>query len=472
MQEAHGARMHINDFTGKRVHMIGIGGSSMSGLAGLLARRGFAVTGSDNYDSYHVQAVRESGIPVTIGHQAENVHGAALVIYSAAIAPDNPERQEAARLGIPQMERATLLGQLMEGYAQAAGISGTHGKTTTTAMLAKILVDCGLDPAVHIGGDYDYIGGSTRQGAHNVFVAEACEFHSSFLQMRPTVAVVLNIEEDHLDYYKDLNAIVEAFGRFVGRVQEGGVFIGNGDDENVLRLMGTAACRCETFGFGAACDWQAQGLTTDEEGHPSFTLSYRGEPIAPLTLRVAGRFNVLNALAALATAHALGADMQKSCAALCSFENVHRRFELTSVTDGVKVYHDYGHNPVEMAGALSVACLQKHNKLWAVMQPHTFSRVKRLFKDYIHCCDAADEILITDICAAREKDPGDINSRMLVDAIAATGQNVHHTPTFDDTEAYLRTHWQPGDLVLTMGCGNINVLNEQIKRHGDTAGRV
>ena len=287
--------------------------------------------------------------------------------------------------------------------------------------------------------------------------------------MHPTVAIVLNIQEDHLDYYKDLADIANAFRKFVGKVPPEGVFIGNGEDENVLAIMKDAACRSETFGFAENCDWRPQELTLDGEGHPSFTLTFHGEPVCEMTLRVAGQFNIMNAMAAMAAAHALGADMQKAAAALSTFENVHRRFELTSVTDGVKVYHDYGHNPVEMAGALSVAKLQHANRIWAVMQPHTYSRVKRLFQDYIHCCDAADEILITDICAAREVDPGDINSQMLVDAIAATGQHVHLTPTFDDTERYLRAHWQPGDLVLTMGCGNINVLNEQIRQHGDTA---
>ena len=296
--------LNIESFRGKRVHMIGIGGSSMSGLAGLLKQRSYLVSGSDNYDSYHVRAVRENGINVVIGHKPENVHGADLVIFSAAISPENPERREAERLGIPQMERSTLLGQLMRGYTQAVGVSGTHGKTTTTAMLSKILVDCGLDPAVHIGGDYDYIGGSTRLGAKNVFVAEACEFHSSFLEMHPTVAIVLNIQEDHLDYYKDLADIANAFRKFVGKVPPEGVFIGNGEDENVLAIMKDAACRGETFGFAENCDWRPHGLTLDGEGRPSFTLTFHGEPVCEMTLRVAGQFNIMNAMAAMAAAQA------------------------------------------------------------------------------------------------------------------------------------------------------------------------
>lgn len=460
--------LQIEDFRGKHVHMIGIGGSSMSGLAGLLQKRGYQVSGSDNYESAHVADVRALGIPVAIGHKPENVRGADLVIFSAAIAPESPDRAEATRLGIPQMERSTLLGQLMQGTNQAIAIAGTHGKTTTSAMLAQALVEAGVDPAVHIGGEFDFIGGSTRLGGRDVFVAEACEFHGSFLEMRPTIAVVLNIEADHLDYYKDLDDITNAFARFVGLLPEDGTFCGNGDDPRVRALMQKATGKTVSFGFGSDNDWQPAKLTCDTLGCGVFDASLHGKTLAHIELQVGGDFNVINALAALAAAHAVGADMEKAATALSAFRGVHRRFERTSTTDGVAVYHDYGHNPVEMAGALSVAKKQPHNRLWAVMQPHTYSRVKRLFDEYIGCCADADEILITDICAAREVDPGDIHSQMLVDAIRATGQSVHLTPSFDDTEAYLRAHWQPGDLVLTMGCGNINELNDQIAAHGDT----
>lgn len=460
--------LHIDAFQGRRVHMVGIGGSSMSGLAGLLHQRGYRVSGSDNYDSYLVEAVRALGIPVALGHRAENVSGADLLIFSAAISPENPERQEAARLLIPEMERATLLGQLMQGYRQAVGVSGTHGKTTTTAMLSQALVEAGMDPSVHIGGNFDYIDGSTRVGGHGVFVAEACEFHASFLEMRPTVAVVLNIDEDHLDFYRDIDHIAQTFARFVSLVPKDGFCVGNGDDARVRDLMAKAACRTLSFGLLKENDVRPENLSYDPLGCGRFDLCVQGETLARVALRVGGTFNVTNALAALAAAHALGADMEKAVRALSSFSGVHRRFEHTGTVDGVKLYHDYGHNPAEMRGALSVARLQPHRRLWAVMQPHTYSRVKRLFKEYIHCCGDADEILVTDIYAAREKDPGDIHSRMLVDEMVRAGQKAHLTPTFDDTEAYLRAHWQPGDLVLTMGCGNINELNQQIEEHGDT----
>ena len=454
--------IHIRDFVGRRLHMIGIGGSSMSGLAGLLHDTGYAVSGSDNYASHHIDEVRALGIPVVIGHHAENMRDADLIVYSAAIAAENPERLEAKRAGIPEMERSTLLGQLMEGYGQAVGISGTHGKTTTTAMLAQALIHAGLEPSIHIGGDFDHIGGGTRIGARNIFIAEACEFHASFLEMRPTIAVVLNIDADHLDFYRDIDHIAEAFGRFVSLVPENGSLIGNGDDPRVRKLFQAAQCRVLSFGIGPENGMRAENIRYDGLGYPAFDLMLHGTRLAGVQLRVGGAFNILNALAALAAAHALGVDIEKAAQGISAFTGVRRRLEHTGTVDGVRLYHDYGHNPVEMKGALSVIKMQPHDRLIAVLQPHTYSRVKRLFDDYIHCADDADIILVTDIYAARESNPGDIHSGMLVDRMRAEGLDVHLTPTFDDTERTLRELWRPGDVVLTMGCGNINELNERM----------
>ena len=457
---------HIRDFRGKRVHMIGIGGSSMSGLAQLLQQKGYIVSGSDGLETYATRHLRDDlHIPVTIGHYAENVHGADLVVYTVAILPDNPERVELERLGLPCIERATLLGQLMEGYDTAIGICGAHGKTTTTSMLSQVLMECGMDPSIHIGGSLDFIGGSTRIGQSGMFVAEACEFNASFLHLRPTVAVVLNIDADHLDFYRDIDHIEATFGQFLALLPPGGTAVGNGDDPRVLRLFGALAVQRLTFGLGEGCDYRPDGLAYDALGHASFTLCFRGEALGRVALQVLGEFQVYNALAALACAHSQGADMATACRAMNEFKGAHRRFELTSEVQGVKLYHDYGHNPTEMRNALSVAKLQPHNRLWAVMQPHTYSRVKRLFNDYLSCTQAADITLVTDIYAAREKDPGDIHAIQLVEGMRSHGVNAIHTPTFDDTEAYLRAHWQPGDLVLTMGCGNINQLNDQIWDH-------
>ena len=459
---------HISDFTGRRVHMIGIGGSSMSGLAGMLKKRGVQVTGSDSARSYMTDALTAQGIPVSIGHRAENIEGAALVVYSAAIRPDNPERARAAALGIPQMERAELLGQLMEGYRHAINVCGTHGKTTTTSMIAEVLLDAGKDPTVHIGGQLDYIGGSTRVGGHDTFVVEACEFNASFLQFHPTIAVVTNIEEDHLDFYRDLEDICHAFGRFFSLLPENGACIGNGDDPRVRAQLCALPCRTLTFGFGSGCSWQPLNLVYDDTGCGQFDAALDGQTLAHVALHVPGEYNVLHALATIAACAEVGVDPQVAAESLSRFTAPHRRFEYTGTVCGVKLYTDYGHNPAEMYSALENASRQPHKRLWAVMQPHTYSRVKTLFADYIHCCDLADEILITDIFAAREKDPGDIHATMLVDAIAKTGKNVHYTPDFDAAEAYLRAHWQPGDLVITMSCGDIHLLNVQIQRHGET----
>ena len=456
---------HIRDYQGGRIHMIGIGGSSMSGLAEMLMDQGYRVTGSDRSDGYLLGDVRARGAQVFIGHRPENVHGADLVVYTAAVAADNPELVEAGRLGIPTLERAWLLGQLMEGYPQAVGVCGAHGKTTTTSMLSQILVECGLDPSVHIGGKLDAIGGSTRIGRGGAFLAEACEFRRSFLKLKPTMAVVLNIDADHLDCYKDIDEIEETFGQFLHLLPENGLAIGNGTDKRVLRQLSRLSCRTETFGMTEDCDWHPEGLAEDDRGYASYDLYHGREKIGHVTMQVPGDFNVENGLAALAAAHALGADMTRACESLSRFRGAHRRFELTDTIDGVEVFHDYGHNPAEMRNAVSVARKRCKGRLFAVMQPHIFSRVKSLFDEYLTCTEEADFTLVTDICAAREKDPGDINSGMLVEGMRSHGVDAVWTPSFDDTERYLRAHWQPGDLVLTMGCGDVNMLNEQIHRH-------
>ena len=456
---------HIRDYPGGRIHMIGIGGSSMSGLAEMLLDQGYRVTGSDRDETYLVPFVREKGAEVFIGHRAENVRGADLVVYSAAIAPDNPERTEADRLGIPSIERAYLLGQLMEGYAKAVGVCGAHGKTTVTSMLSQMTLENGFDPGIHIGGRLDAIGGSTRVGHGDLFIAEACEYNRSFLHMPPTIAVVLNIDADHLDCYRDLDEIEETFGRYLAMLPENGTAVGNGDDPRVLRRLRKLTCRVTTFGFGKENDWYPENLREDERGYAEFDLMRRGEKKARVRMGVPGDFNVLNALAAIAAAAEIGLAPEKAAETVARFTGAHRRFELTDEINGVEIFHDYGHNPAEMRNALSIARKRCKGRLWAVMQPHTFSRVRTLFDQYLTCTEAADFTLVTDICAAREKDPGDLNSGMLVDGMRKNGIDAVWTPSFDDTEAYLKTHCRPGDLVLTMGCGDINLLNDQIHRH-------
>ena len=456
---------HIRDYPGGRIHMIGIGGSSMSGLAEMLLDQGYQVTGSDRDETYLVHFARERGAEVMIGHRAENVHGADLVVYSAAISAENPERIEAERLGIPSIERAYLLGQLMEGYEKAVGVCGAHGKTTVTSMLSQMTLENGFDPGIHIGGRLDAIGGSTRVGHGDLFIAEACEYNRSFLHMPPTIAVVLNIDADHLDCYKDLDEIEETFGQYLAMLPETGTAVGNGDDPRIMRLFRKLTCKKTTFGFGKENDWYPENLQEDDRGYAAFDLMHGGDKKAEVRMGVPGDFNVLNALAAIAAAAEIGLAPEKAAETVERFVGAHRRFELTDTYGGVEFFHDYGHNPAEMRNALSIARKRCKGRLWAVMQPHTFSRVRTLFDQYLTCTGEADYTLVTDICAAREKDPGDLNSGMLVKGMREHGINAVWTPSFDDTEKYLRSHWQSGDLAITMGCGDINLLNDQIHRH-------
>ena len=456
------------EISGKHLHFIGIGGSSMSGLARFMLQKGCAVSGSDRDASHKTEALEKLGVKIYIGHSAENVHGADLVVYSAAIAESNPERAEAKRLGIPQVERAVLLGRLMSTFDQAICVSGTHGKTTTTSMIAQIFVEAGEDPGVHIGGELDAIGGGTRVGGGNTFIAEACEYSGSFWHFYPTIAVILNIDEDHLDFYKDLDDIEASFRRFAGLVPEDGWVVGWGDDPRVRHVLSALKCRTRTYGLEPYNELRAEDISYDELGRPRFTVTLYGHPLCEVELAVSGEKNLLDALAAIAVSDIAELPMSRVSETLAHFTGAHRRFDLTSVTDGVRIYQDYAHNPAEMKTAIHIAAMQPHKTLWAVWQPHTYSRTKALFNGFVETFDEADHILITDVMGARESDPGDIRSEMFLEPLRARGKRVDVTPTFDDAEAYLRSHWHSGDLVITLGCGNIDLLNEQIAKKGDT----
>lgn len=459
---------NIRDYHGKRVHFIGIGGSSMSGLAGLLQDEGYIVSGSDKTRSHKTDHLAEKGIQIVIGHHAESVHGVDVIVYSAAISPENPERAEAFRLNIPQIERCDLIGQLMEGSSFAVGVSGTHGKTTTTSMLAQAFLSAGADPSIHIGGELDFIGGSTRRGDGRDFIVEACEFNRSFLHFKPTIAIITNIDEDHLDCFGDVEHIEAAFRQYVELLPENGWCVAWGDDERARRVCLDSHCNVLTYGIGEHNDLRAVNLTYDELGRADFDAVLHGEVLGHFHIGVSSEPNMLDALAVIGVCHIRGLDQAKVSEALRNFVGAHRRFELTSTTDGVKCYTDYGHNPAEIKNALQIASLQPHKTLWSVFQPHTYSRTKTLFDQFLETFDLADHVLVTDICAAREVDPGDINSEMLIAPLRARGVDAILTPTFDDAEAYLRAHWQSGDLMVSHGCGDIDLLNEQIALHGDT----
>ena len=454
----------------KKVHFVGVGGCSMSGLALLMSKQGCVVSGSDQTASHYTESLKAAGIEVFIGHDASQVQGADLVVYTAAIPEHNCEREEARRLNIPQIERATLLGRLMASFNNAICISGTHGKTTTTAMVSQVFVEAGENPSVHIGGELPALGGGTLLGGNETFIAEACEFKRSFLQMFPTIGVILNIDEDHLDCYKDIDEIEEAFKQFAYLIPQDGWCVGWGDDPRVRNVMKSVRCRTRSFGIEPHNEIRAEDISYDEEGRARFTATLFGHPLMDVELSVAGEHNLVDALACIAVAEICQLPMSRVAETLSKFTGAHRRFELTSFTDGVKVYTDYGHNPTEIKNALHIAAMQPHKTLWSVWQPHTYSRTKALLDGFMETFGEADKVLVTDICIGRgrEVDPGDINSQMLVDGLRARGVDAVLTPSFDDTEAYLRAHWQAGDLVVSHGCGDINLLNDQIAEHGDT----
>ncbi|MGI6696892.1 MAG: UDP-N-acetylmuramate--L-alanine ligase [Christensenellales bacterium] len=459
-------KANIHALRGKRVHMVGIGGSSMSGLAEMLMREGYAVSGTDQDEGYTLSRLRDLGIEARAGHHPQMVDGAALVVYSAAVPREDPERLRAQELGIPQMERAVLLGELMAGFARQICIAGTHGKTTTSGMLAQALMMMGEDPTVHIGGSLDAIGGSVRVGGKEYFLAEACEFNRSFLNMPVTMALLLNIEEDHLDTYGDMAHVEEAYAQFLARLPEDGKIIVYGEDERALRTAKKVGRAIHTFGLETDNDYVVSELSYSDAGNAAFSLTYKGVLLCETNLLVKGLYNALHAAAALAAVHQLGLDVEKAAVALSGFTGVHRRFEHTGVVQGMDMYHDYGHNPAEMQVAIGMAAMQDRRVI-AVMQPHTFSRVKSLFDAYLTCTKEADITLVTDIYAAREIDPGDIHASQLVEGMQANGITAYLTPGFDDVESWLLTHGRPGDLVITMGCGNINLLNIQMQQHED-----
>lgn len=432
----------------------------MSGLARLMKARGHIVTGSDRDASHTTDHLAAEGIGIAIGQNAENPRGADLAVYTAAIMPDNPELLACGELGIPAMERAAFLGELSAEYEKCIAVCGTHGKTTTTSMLAQVLVDARLNPTVHIGGEIPAWGSNVRTGSHELFVTEADEFRASFLKLKPTLAIFLNIEEDHLDFYRDIEHIVETFRAFQRNIRKGGLAVLCADSPYALSLRDSAPCRCVTYGLNGGADYAAADLAHDENGCFSFTALHVDSPIGQIRLSVPGRHIAVNALGVLAAACEMGIEPARAVASLAAFAGVHRRFEHTGDVQGVRLYHDYGHNPAEYRTVIPIAAIMPHRKLYVVVQPHTYSRAKRLFHQFPTAFEGADEVLVTDIYAAREKDPGDIHATMLVEAMRKNGVPAIYCPGFEDCKAYLMGHWQDGDIVLTLGCGNINLLNE------------
>lgn len=445
----------------RKIHMTGIGGVSMSGLAEILHHLGYTVTGSDTHESGFTKKLIQSGVAVKYGHFPENVQGADLVVYTAAVKEDNPELAAARSLGIPTIDRAALLGHIMKQYSRSIAISGTHGKTTTTSMVSLIMLEAGVNPTVHIGGELPAIGGNTRIGGKPYFIAEACEYVESFLKFYPYLAVVLNIDKDHLDYFKDLAHIQKAFRKFLQHVPEEGYIIACGDDTNTLSVTGTLERTILTYGIQSPhVDWKAENIVFNKSGHPAFDIYSGGKFVTRVQLQVPGMHNVLNALAAALTCHTLGIGTDAIQHGLSQFTGTRRRFERKGEYNHITVIDDYAHHPSEIKATLQAASHHTDAKVWCVFQPHTYTRTKALLHEFAVSFGAAHKVIVCDIYAAREEDLGEIHSSRLVEQINLNTGNAEYIPDFNAIAAYLQEHAQPGDMILTMGAGDVYKVGE------------
>jgi UDP-N-acetylmuramate--alanine ligase len=454
---------NLNADINKWVHFIGIGGISMSGLAEILIEHGYKVSGSDKVKSKLTEKLESLGAKIFIDHRAENVHGTDLVVYTAAVGDDNPELLEAQALSIPAMDRAEFLGQIMKGYSKGIAVSGTHGKTTTTSMISLVLLNAQVDPTIMIGGELDAIGGNVRPGKSDYFITEACEYKGSFLRFYPYIGVILNIDADHLDYYKDIDEIYDTFLKFSKLIPSDGALIGWGEDKRVLDVINQANCYCITYGINSG-DYTANDITYDRRGCPSFTTLYKGTTLGSFKLSVPGEHNVLNALSAIACGSFLGIDNEIIARSLEEFTGTHRRFEKKGELDGIVVIDDYAHHPVEIKATIKAVENYPHNRLYCVFQPHTYTRTLTLFDEFSTAFEGVDNLILADIYAAREKDTGVVSSKMLCDAVSKNGVNALHISSFDEIVEYLKKELKPGDLLITMGAGDVYTIGEDFLR--------
>ena len=445
------------------LHFIGIGGISMSGLAEILLGRGFTVSGSDMHASPLTHHLSEKGAAVIIGQSASNiVPGIDCVIYTAAIHPDNPELAAAAAAGIPLLTRAELLGQIMGNYGMPVAVAGTHGKTTTTSMLSHVLMEAALDPTITVGGILPSIGGNIRVGYSPYFVAEACEYSNSFLEFYPRMEIILNVDADHLDFFKDLDEIADSFHRFACHLPADGSLIVNRDMDKYTVVTKDVKARIITFGAGEDADYYPSAVSFDEKGCGHFTCVERKETLGEFSLKVPGIHNVMNALSVIAACRGMGIALSAIRNGLAAFTGTDRRFQYKGSFHGVDVIDDYAHHPTEIRATLTAAMRYPHRSLWVAFQPHTYTRTKALLPEFAEALKDADHVVLADIYAAREKNTIGISSDDLRREIEALGGNAVYIPDFPSIVDYLRSHLIPGDLLITMGAGNILEVGEAL----------
>ena len=445
------------------VYFIGIGGISMSGLAEILLSRGFTVSGSDRLKSRLTESLEEKGAVIHYGQRSENItKDIDLVVYTAAISHDNPEWIAMNELNIPCLSRAELLGEIMRNYELPIAIAGTHGKTTTTSMVSEILLHADTDPTLSIGGILKTIDGNIRVGHSEYFVTEACEYTNSFLSFYPKISIILNIEEDHMDFFKDLADIRNSFRRFATLLPQDGTLILNGEIDNYKEITEDLSCPYITYGFTNDCNYYATDISYNELGHPTYVLHSDTYEDTIVSLSVPGRHNISNSMAAIAFADKVGINRNDTLTALKGFSGTQRRFEYKGSVGGITIIDDYAHHPTEIEATLNAAKNYPHKKLWCVFQPHTYTRTKAFLPEFAKALSLADHIVLADIYAAREKNTLGISSLDLLKLIEKEGKPCNYFPSFDEIENFLLENCTQGDLLITMGAGDIVKVGEKL----------
>lgn len=455
------------------VYFIGIGGISMSGIAELFLDKGFKVSGSDLHKSAVTKRLEELGITVYYSQDGKNLTSdIGLVVYTAAIHEDNPEFVKAKELGLPMLERAECLGQIMSHYKNAVAVSGTHGKTTTTSMLSYVYLEAELDPTISVGGILSGIGGNMRLGKSENFIMEACEYANSFLHFTPTTAIVLNVEAEHLDFFGTLENERLSFTKFIGLLPETGLLVINNEIEDVDKLIPDRKIRIIKYGLrsinGKEPDYTAKNITYNNFGCASYNLFINGEDRGRIELSVTGEHNVSNSLAVIAASlepsdiHKDGIALDIIKRGLKKYTGTERRFQYKGERDGYTIVDDYAHHPTEIRATLEAAKRVKHNRLIVAFQPHLYSRTRTFLHEFANVLSAADITVFAEIYAAREENPGNISSDDIRELMSNNGQEAYFFKTFEEIENFLIHTCKPGDLLITMGAGDIVKVGEDM----------
>ena len=452
----------IYNTTYSYVHFIGIGGVSMSGLATILLDRGIDVSGSDMNESDIVKKLKSKGVTFFLGHNENNIKNPDLVVYTDAISQDNPEYKKAIEKGIMCVDRGTFLGQLMRKYKDSIAVAGTHGKTTTTSMLTVLLNDTNLDPTILLGGNLEQIKGNVKIGDNQLLITEACEYKGNVLKFHSTIGILLNVDNDHLDFFSGIDEIIDTFKGFVALIPESGHLIVNRDDHNSMLVSKNAKCNIITFGQAEDSDYRISNIKVNPDFTSSYNLTIANDKTFEIKLNVIGEHNIIDSAAALAASHSCGIDMEYLVEKIKDYKGTKRRMEKKGICKNFAVIDDYAHHPTEIKASLKAAKHLGANKIWCIFQPHTYSRSISLLNDFSNSFYDADTVIITDIFAARESNWGNVHSKDIVERIKNNDVDAIYMETFDEIEKYIVENASAGDIVITMGAGNIVEVGENI----------